>query len=339
MASRKWWLASAPAALLVAGLVAADPPSQTSTTAQGSGAKAGCSKTSQVSVGTSAKGTCSSTSQVSVGTSAKGTCSKTSQVSVGTSAKGTCSKTSQVGLGDDQGSSGTKVGSKRGKGGKGTFGAGVRQRGGRGGQALTADQIVERFMAYDKNKDGKITKDELPERLQSLIARGDTNKDGALDKAELQKLAADLAKDGFGFGFGQGFAGGRGPGGRFGGFGGGGPPFGGFRPGGGAERALAELKLTDKQKEKAEALIKTHQESVRKLLDMARSDLLFKMKELLPDQDFTKFKAALDRGPGVRGAPVGASGAGDLQKRLERLQNDVDSLRRALQSKKAISAP
>ena len=68
MASRKWWLASAPAALLVAGLVAADPPSQTSTTAQGSGAKAGCSKTSQVSVGTSAKGTFNSVANTVGGT-------------------------------------------------------------------------------------------------------------------------------------------------------------------------------------------------------------------------------------------------------------------------------
>jgi hypothetical protein len=306
MRSRRWWLASVPAALLVAGLVAADPPAATSTTAQGT-AKAGCSKTS-ISTGT-AKGTCATQTQVSL---------DDTQASTDKSAGSTRSKT------------------RTGKGSKGAFGAGVRQRGGRGGQALTADQIVERFMAFDKNKDGKITKDELPERLQSLIARGDTNKDGALDKAEIQKLASDLAKDGdFRF---FGFAGGRGPGARFGG-GGGAPAFGGFRPGGSAERALSELSLTDKQKQKAEALVKAHQESVRKLLEMARSDLLFKMKELLPEQDFNKFKAALDRPFGPRLAPAGAGRGGDLEQRLQRLQDAVDSLRREIKSKKAISVP
>ena len=50
--------------------------------------------------------------------------------------------------------------------------------GGRGGPrgafppGLTVDQIVERIMAFDKNKDGKVTKDELPERMQDLIAKG-----------------------------------------------------------------------------------------------------------------------------------------------------------------------
>ena len=34
-------------------------------------------------------------------------------------------------------------------------------------------------MAFDKNKDGKVTKDELPERMHHLIDLGDTNKDGA----------------------------------------------------------------------------------------------------------------------------------------------------------------
>ncbi len=63
---------------------------------------------------------------------------------------------------------------------------------------LSVDDIVERIMSFDKNKDGKITKDELPERMQYLIEKGDTNKDGALDKEEIKKLAADLATRGDG---------------------------------------------------------------------------------------------------------------------------------------------
>src|SRR5262245_44676397 len=58
---------------------------------------------------------------------------------------------------------------------------------------LSVDDIVERIMSFDKNKDGKVTKDELPERMHFLIERGDTNKDGALDRDEIKKLAATLA--------------------------------------------------------------------------------------------------------------------------------------------------
>src|SRR5262249_17947133 len=153
------------------------------------------------------------------------------------------------------------------------------------GPGLTVDQIVERILSFDKNKDGKVTKDELPERLQDLIAKGDTNKDGALDRDEIKALAAKLQRDGLPAGFG-GFGGVAGRGGRGGpggfGRGGGGPPGlgGGFRPGG-IERALDDLKLTDKAREKAEAAVKAYQENVRKLTELARADLLLKMTEVL----------------------------------------------------------
>src|SRR5262245_685861 len=108
-----------------------------------------------------------------------------------------------------------------------------RRPGDRDDRGLTVDQIVERLMSFGKNSDGKITKDELPERMQDLIARGDTNKDGALDKDEIRALAARLQREGFPGGPGGGLAGGPG----------GGPPPG--RPGGnfdaaGIERALAD---------------------------------------------------------------------------------------------------
>src|SRR5439155_20703498 len=68
---------------------------------------------------------------------------------------------------------------------------------GRGaGRGSGVEDIIERLLSFDKNKDGKITKDELPERMQDLIAKGDTNKDGALDRDELRQLAADLARAG-----------------------------------------------------------------------------------------------------------------------------------------------
>jgi EF hand len=204
------------------------------------------------------------------------------------------------------------------KGGRGGFGGG-----------LTTDQIVERLMAFDKNKDGKVTKDELPERMQGLIAKGDTNKDGALDRDEIRKMAGTLGRDTFAGGFGFG----RGPGAGFGGRGGFGKGFGGFGPRGGpggAQAALADLKLSGQTKEKAEAVVKTYQENVRRLTDLARSDLLVKMKEVLSEQEFKTFKDALDRRPGAGLIGTGPSVPAGLERRLDRLQKELEDLRREL---------
>jgi Spy/CpxP family protein refolding chaperone len=156
-----------------------------------------------------------------------------------------------------------------------------------GGRGLSAEQIVERIMSFDKNGDGKVTKDELPERMQDLIAKGDANKDGALDRDEVKKLAADLARGRGVRGFGAG---------RF-------PPPGGFGPGG-VERALADLKLSDKTKEeKAEAVVKAHEEKVRKLMDDTREEMLKQMKDILSAEEFKTFKEAVERRPGFGPRP------------------------------------
>ncbi|HBI44099.1 MAG TPA: hypothetical protein DDY78_14785, partial [Planctomycetales bacterium] len=71
------------------------------------------------------------------------------------------------------------------------------------------------MMAFDKKKDGKLTKDEVTdERLKRLFDQADANKDGVVTKEELMALAAKLdAEQG-------GERGERGPGDR----GPGGPP-------------------------------------------------------------------------------------------------------------------
>jgi EF hand len=174
----------------------------------------------------------------------------------------------------------------------------------RNGRSPTVDDVVERIMSFDKNKDGKITKDELPERLQNLIEKGDTNKDGALDKDEIKKLAVELANDRslFGVGAGRGGAGGR------------------VNPGGGLfigmiERAVDDLKLPEGRKEKAAAAVKALKEDARKLTEMARASLLVQMSEVLSEEETKKIKGILDRQPGVgerlrgpNGPPFGRGG-------------------------------
>ncbi len=83
-----------------------------------------------------------------------------------------------------------------GPGGFGRPGGGGFGFGGRGGDPKA---MIERFMSFDKNKDGKLSKDELPEFLQQQFDRADTNKDGFLDEAEIKKLAESLSGQG-GFG-------------------------------------------------------------------------------------------------------------------------------------------
>lgn len=51
-------------------------------------------------------------------------------------------------------------------------------------------------MSFDKDKDGKLTKEEVPERMQGIFARADADKDGFLTKEELQKATAGMERGG-----------------------------------------------------------------------------------------------------------------------------------------------
>lgn len=149
---------------------------------------------------------------------------------------------------------------------------------------LSTDDVVEHILSFDKNKDGKISKDELPERMQYLIEKGDTNKDGVLDKEEIKVLAVQMAKEGPSVAAtGRGGRGGRGP------------------AGSGltlamVERAVDSLKLADGKKEPAAAAIKAQKEDLNKLSALVRADLLVQISDVLTDEQLTKFKVALDRG-------------------------------------------
>lgn len=102
--------------------------------------------------------------------------------------------------------------------------------GGKQGSSKSGDGqgLVARMMAFDKNGDGKLTKDEITdERLLRLFERADANKDGIVTKEELETLAAQEEKANVRQG--PGGPGGRGPGGPGGGPGGPGGR-GGFGP-------------------------------------------------------------------------------------------------------------
>ncbi|MCA9121007.1 MAG: hypothetical protein H6822_31025 [Planctomycetaceae bacterium] len=97
-----------------------------------------------------------------------------------------------------------------------------RDRGGQ--QPGNNDDMLSRVFSFDKNEDGKISKDELPERMHGMIRNGDTNGDEALDRDELRAIAARFRGGDGGRGPDGGRPEGRGPEGGPEGRGPGGPP-------------------------------------------------------------------------------------------------------------------
>lgn len=81
-----------------------------------------------------------------------------------------------------------------GRPGAGTPGSRTPGGGTPGGPGGGAEGFVSRLMQNDKDGDGKLTKDELPERAQGLLDRADENKDGLLDKDEVTKAFANFGQ-------------------------------------------------------------------------------------------------------------------------------------------------
>lgn len=117
-------------------------------------------------------------------------------------------------------------------GGGGGFGGPPRAPGGPEGRpSVDIEETIARYMALDANKDGKLSKDELPERMQGLLTRADADSDGVVSKSELEKMVAAQQVPTGGRGGREGGPGGfggpgrrGGPDGGFGGPGGVGPP-------------------------------------------------------------------------------------------------------------------
>lgn len=63
------------------------------------------------------------------------------------------------------------------------------QEGGR-----SKEMMVRMFDTRDTDGDGKLTGDEIPERLQGMMSRIDENSDGSIDRPEMEKAAVRLAE-------------------------------------------------------------------------------------------------------------------------------------------------
>jgi hypothetical protein len=89
-----------------------------------------------------------------------------------------------------------------GGGGAGAGGpGGGRRRGGAGGGQMNPAAMWARMIAEnDKNKDGKISLDEAPDRMKDNFAQNDANNDGFVDSAEftaaMQKVMARFQQNG-----------------------------------------------------------------------------------------------------------------------------------------------
>ena len=66
------------------------------------------------------------------------------------------------------------------------------ERGEGPGGAVSPD-LVNTLFSFDENKDGQLSKTEVPERMQGIFLRADTNHDGLLTRDELTK--ATMAQD------------------------------------------------------------------------------------------------------------------------------------------------
>jgi len=70
----------------------------------------------------------------------------------------------------------------------------MRQRRGSGGSRGGPRNLMQ----FDKNGDGKVSKEELPEEMQPMFDRADANGDGAVDAAEIEQMRSRFAPGGGG---------------------------------------------------------------------------------------------------------------------------------------------
>ena len=129
--------------------------------------------------------------------------------------------------------------------------------------------VIERLLSFDVNADGRISRDELPERMQGLVARGDKNADAALDSDEVRALVNAASSR---------------------------PVRVSFRPQPpeGLPGVIRDLKLSPAKHLRALVIVGA-QKPPRSADDPASSAFLGEMKALLDDEEYENFLAAATR--------------------------------------------
>jgi hypothetical protein len=134
------------------------------------------------------------------------------------------------------------------------------------GPARSPAAVIERLRSFDINADDRISRDELPERMQGLVARGDTNADAVLDSNEIRAFVNKASSERIRVSFRQ-------------------PPSEGL-PG-----VISDLRLPPAKQARALAIVSAHMPS-RNVNDPA---LLEEMKAMLDDAEYENFLAAATR--------------------------------------------
>jgi cytochrome c peroxidase len=138
-------------------------------------------------------------------------------------------------------------------------------------RAKSPQTMIERFMSFDRNGDHRISRDELPERMQALVARGDKNADADLELEEIRSLflAARSAQVR--------------------------PGFGSQTPhsSDGLRGVIQDLKLPPQKHALALAIVS--RPHLVRTVDLTNNELNGEMRSLLDDEEYENFAAAAAR--------------------------------------------
>lgn len=129
--------------------------------------------------------------------------------------------------------------------------------------------VIARLMSFDGNADRRISRDELPERMQGLVARGDRNADAALDSDEIRALVNTAASGRIRVSFRA-------------------------QSSEGLPGVIKDLKLPPAKHGDALAILSAYK-LPRTVNDTTGSDLYREMRALLDDEEYDNFVAAAAR--------------------------------------------
>jgi hypothetical protein len=129
--------------------------------------------------------------------------------------------------------------------------------------------MTERLLSLDVNADGRVSADELPERMQKLMTDGDKNADATLDASEIHTLvnaaSSERTRAALRSQTSEGLPG-----------------------------VISDLKLSPEKHQRALAIVSGHV-PFRAANDPANSVFLAEMKTLLDDEEYENFVAAATR--------------------------------------------